>query len=64
MPEIINHPHLVKKDEDDMRKIISTISAKIRNALSVEKGRDTALPTIGRGVYAVALPPDHIVILR
>ncbi|NOY74828.1 MAG: TIGR02584 family CRISPR-associated protein [Kiritimatiellaeota bacterium] len=64
MPEIINHPALVKKDEGDMRKIISTISAKIRNALTIEEGRDAALPTIGRGVYALALPSDNIVILR
>ena len=63
MPEIINHPAISKKDEDDMRKIISTISTKIKNAISIENGRDAALPSVQRGVYAISIPKENVIIL-
>ena len=64
MPEIIHHREkLIVKSDDDMRKLISAISSKIRNCVSIEEGRDPAMPSISRGVYALGLTSDHIVIL-
>jgi len=65
MPEIIHlRKKLVNKDESDMRKIISSISMKIKHHVKVEEGRDAALPTLSRGVYALSVPVEYIVVVR
>lgn len=64
MPEIINHiTALKRKNTDDIRRIISILTQKIKNNVSIENGREAAIPKISRGVYAISAPPDFIIIL-
>ena len=64
MPEILHHKtRLLNKSDDDVRKILSSISQKIRRCLGISQGRDACMPSAGRGVYSISLPPENIVIL-
>jgi len=64
MPEIIHHKeNILEKSDDDVRKLISAISAKIRKHITLNNGRDACLPSLSRGLYSVSLPPESIIII-
>ncbi len=60
MPEIIHYAALEKKTTDDIRRIISSLSRKIRDAVPIDRGRNFCLPARDRGVYGILLPPANI----
>ena len=60
MPEIINHNRFGNKTEDDMRKLISSISGKLREAMGLMSTLPYCLPSRGAGIYGVALPTSSI----
>ena len=64
MPEIINHNHFRNKTDDDMRKLISSLSGKIKEAMGFNSATPYYLPSRGLGVYGIALPTASIICPR
>lgn len=63
MPEIIHHREkIIDKTDDDVRKIISAISRKIKQYIPVAEGKNSCLPSLSRGVYSISLPVENIII--
>ena len=60
MPEIIHYGHLKGKNSDDMRRLVSVISSKIKKAVAIDLGRNFCLPSRDRGVYGLMLPVNSI----
>ncbi len=60
MPEIVNHNHFRNKTDEDLRKLVSSISKKIKAAIRLSSHLQCCLPSPSRGVYGISLPPSAI----
>ena len=61
MPEIIHYPHLNRKNDEDMRKLIHTVSGKIRRAgMKFNTDISACLPGLERGTYGIKLSPARV----
>lgn len=60
MPEVIHHNHFQGKSDDDMRKLVSSISKKIKQAVGLGKSIAFCLPSKGHGAYGISLSPEKI----
>ena len=60
MPSMLKFDRFKAKQPDDMRKLIHSISTKIKKQISYDNGLELCSPTRDKGIYGLGLSPSLI----
>lgn len=65
MPEINEmREELLQKTEQDVLDLVDSLSAKIKEHIAFDNGRDCALPVRDHGIFGISFPPNQVIVPR